>query len=129
VIAPAIAAGQWVLCDRFTDATYAYQGGGRGIAEARIATLETWVQGNLRPDLVLVLDVPVEVGLQRIQQRGAADRIEAEQSAFFQRIRQVYLSRAKQNPQHYKIIDANQSQQAVYAQLEQALVSYLMGTK
>lgn len=108
-IRPALAAGQWVISDRFTDASYAYQGGGRGIAEQRIAALETWVQQGLQPDITILLDLPVEIGLQRIKKRGNLDRIEAEQQAFFQSIRDCYLERAKQFPKRFRIVDASQS--------------------
>jgi len=117
VIAPALTAGKWVLCDRFTDATYAYQGGGRGIDTARIAALEDWVQGALRPDYVLLLDVPAEVGLARIKKRNVEDRIEVEKAQFFERVRQAYLSRAHAMPERYKIIDASQNWPEVEQQI------------
>jgi dTMP kinase len=107
VIRPALEAGHWVLSDRFTDATFAYQGGGRGIEAERIAALEQWVQGALRPDLTLLLDVPVEVGMARIAARGDRDRFEREQSDFFQRIRDNYLQRAAAEPQRFRRIDAS----------------------
>lgn len=106
VILPALAQGKWVLSDRFTDATYAYQGGGRNMDNRLIAWLEDTVQGELRPDLTLLLDAPVETGLLRAQQRGKLDRFESEQRGFFERVRQAYLSRAHQDPQRYAIIDA-----------------------
>jgi dTMP kinase len=106
VIKPALTAGKWVICDRFTDATYAYQGGGRGMSTEHIAVLEKWVQADLQPDCVLLLDAPVKTALKRIKRRGKTDRIEAEQADFFQRVREAYLARAKQFPQRYKIIDA-----------------------
>lgn len=121
VIHPALAAGCWVLCDRFTDATYAYQGGGRGIPAARIATLEDWVQGGLHPDLILVFDLPVEQGLQRIRQRSQTDRFENEQRIFFERVRQVYLERAANNPHRYRIIDATRSLREVGAEVQRTL--------
>ncbi|MCI0504689.1 MAG: dTMP kinase [Gammaproteobacteria bacterium] len=121
LIKPAIAAGKWVLCDRFTDATYAYQGGGRGIAKERIAQLEQWVQGGLRPDLTLLLDLPVEQGLARAGQRGNLDRFEQEQTAFFERVRTAYLERAKRFPDQFRIIDASQSIEAVQQQIQQVL--------
>ena len=108
VIEPALASGQWVVCDRFTDATYAYQGGGRGLADERIQTIETWVQGTLRPDLVLILDLPVELGLQRAGTRGEADRFEQEKVEFFSRVRDKYLERAHRWPDTYRMIDASQ---------------------
>jgi dTMP kinase len=109
VIKPALAQGRWVLCDRFTDATYAYQGGGRGIAMERIAALEEWVQGQLRPDATLLLDAPVEVGLSRAAGREqVADRFEREKQAFFIKVRQAYLDMADQHPERYNVIDASQ---------------------
>lgn len=106
VIEPALAAGDWVLSDRFTDATFAYQGGGRGVDAARIAVLEDWVQGELRPDLTLLLDLPVEAGMARIAGRSQPDRFEREDDAFFQRIRASYLQRAADEPQRFRRIDA-----------------------
>ena len=122
VIRPALAAGKWVLCDRFTDATYAYQGGGRGIAAERIAALEDWVQGGLRPDLTLLLDAPVAVGMARAGRRaGDADRFEREHMAFFERVRQTYLDLARRFPERYRIIDAAQALAAVQEQLGRQL--------
>lgn len=108
VIKPALKAGKWVLCDRFTDATYAYQGGGRGISVERIEALENWVQGSLRPDLTLLLDVPVEVGMKRAGQRSAPDRFESQQIEFFDRVRSCYLERAKADPDRYRAINTEQ---------------------
>jgi dTMP kinase len=108
VIAPALAQGHWVLCDRFTDATYAYQGGGRGLSIATIAWLEQLVQGDLRPDLTLLLDAPIETGMERAQKRGAFDRFEAEKISFFTRVRNMYLNRAAEQPDRIKIINAQQ---------------------
>lgn len=107
-IFPALEAGAWVLCDRFTDATYAYQGGGRGLDPERIAALETLVQGALRPDLTLLFDLPPEVGLARARARrqGAPDRFESERIAFFEQARRVYLERARACPARYRVIDA-----------------------
>lgn len=107
VVWPALKKGQWVLCDRFTDATYAYQGGGRGIDTGVIARLEDLVQGDFRPDLTLLLDVPVEVGLSRAGKRGALDRFEQEQVEFFERVRNSYLVMAKQYAERYRVIDAS----------------------
>ena len=112
-IAPALAQGAWVLCERFTDATFAYQGGGRDVDPARIAALEETVQGDIRPDLVLVLDVPVEVGLERSARRGAADRFEHETVEFFRRVREVYLGRAREQPERYAVIDARADEETV----------------
>lgn len=120
-ILPALDTGEWVLCDRFTDATYAYQGGGRGIATERITQLEDWVQGALRPDLVLLLDLPVEVGLARAGNRGELDRFEREQQDFFERVRAAYLQRAEQYPERYRIVDASQDIEAVQTQIDAVL--------
>ena len=106
VIRPALDAGTWVLCDRFTDATYAYQGGGRGLPDARIAQLENWVQGDLRPDMTLLFDIPTDQGLQRAGSRSAPDRFEREDRAFFERVRQHYLARAANEPARFHVIDA-----------------------
>jgi len=125
VIQPALAAGRWVLCDRFTDATYAYQGGGRGLPPERIAILEDWVQGALRPDLTLVFDLPVAVGLERAGRRSAADRFEREETAFFERIRAVYRDRARRKPDRYRIVDANRSVETVRAEVEAILAVWL----
>ena len=123
-ILPALQAGQWVVCDRFTDATYAYQGGGRGIPAARIAALESWVQGDRRPDLTLVLDVPGDIGDQRVAARGARDRFEQERAEFFTRVRRCYLDLAAQAPERYAVIDASAPlpvvQQRIAAVLAQA---------
>lgn len=125
LILPALERGQWVLCDRFTDASYAYQGGGRGIAIERIAQLEQWVQGPLRPDMTLLLDIPVEQGLQRAGERSEPDRFEREQEAFFQRVRQSYLDRANAEPLRYNIIDAGQPLEQVQQQLDKQLTRIL----
>ncbi|WP_285962194.1 dTMP kinase [Pseudomonas tohonis] len=106
VIRPALARGQVVLCDRFTDATYAYQGGGRGLPVERIALLEDFVQGELRPDLTLVFDLPVDVGLSRAAARGRLDRFEQEDRSFFEAVRQTYLQRAAAAPERYRVLDA-----------------------
>ncbi|WP_278621254.1 dTMP kinase, partial [Ectopseudomonas oleovorans] len=109
VIRPALAKGSVVLCDRFTDATYAYQGGGRGLSIERIAQLEQFVQGELRPDLTLIFDLPVEIGLARAAARGRLDRFEQEGRGFFEAVRQAYLQRAEQAPQRYRVLDAGQT--------------------
>nr|WP_306466498.1 dTMP kinase [Pseudomonas sp. HD6421] len=118
VIRPALARGAVVLCDRFTDATYAYQGGGRGLSLERIATLEQFVQGDLRPDLTLVFDLPVEVGLARAAARGRLDRFEQEGQAFFEAVRQAYLQRAQGDSQRYCLLDAAQPLQAVQRSID-----------
>ena len=121
LILPAIAQGSWVLCDRFTDATYAYQGGGRGIDAGRIRLLEDWVQRGFQPDMTLLFDLPVELGLQRAGKRGALDRFEQEQKVFFEQVRQAYLQRARAAPQRFRIIDAAQELAAVQQRLDQVI--------
>jgi dTMP kinase len=125
VILPALNAGQWVLCDRFTDATYAYQGGGRGLDIGLIEMLEQRIQGDVRPDLTLLLDIDVQQGLSRAGQRGELDRFENEQVAFFEKVRTAYLQRAKENADRYAIVDAGQSLDAVQQQIKQRLASFL----
>ena len=127
VVRPALARGALVLCDRFVDATYAYQGGGRGVPVERIATLEAFVLGDLQPDLTLVFDLPVEIGLARAARRGALDRFEQEQRAFFEAVRQTYLDRAQAVPARYRLIDASRSLAEVQAELR-ALVATLEST-
>ena len=112
-ILPELEAGRWVLCDRFTDATFAYQGGGRGVPADRIALLESLVQGTVRPDHVILLDAPVETGMTRARHRGDLDRFEQEAVAFFERIRETYLARAASAPGRYHIVDASQPTEAV----------------
>lgn len=117
-IRPMLAAGTWVLCDRFTDATYAYQGGGRQLDTRVIAQLETLVQGEQRPDHVIVLDAPAELGLARAGRRGNLDRFERETLAFFERVRAVYHQRAAQDPDRYHIVDAAQPLDSVQSELK-----------
>ncbi|SFM19897.1 dTMP kinase [Marinobacter zhejiangensis] len=105
-ILPALERGSWVLCDRFTDATFAYQGAGRGVPEERIAALESLVQQAVRPDHVILLDAPVETGMARATRRGELDRFEREEVAFFERIRACYLERAQRSPERYHVVDA-----------------------
>jgi dTMP kinase len=125
VIEPALASGDWVLSDRFTDATFAYQGGGRGVEAARIAVLEQWLQGNLKPDLTLLLDLPVETGRVRIAERGRPDRFEREDDAFFERIRASYLERAAAEPQRFRRIDASAPVDAVSREVLDAVGTLL----
>ena len=125
LIEPALAGGKDVVCDRFTDATYAYQGGGRGLAPDRIATLETFVQRGLRPDLTLLLDMSVVPALARSSKRGAADRFETEAVAFFERVREVYLARARAEPARFRLIDAGGSMEVVAGEIESALAGVL----
>lgn len=121
VISPALQRGSWVLCDRFTDATFAYQGGGRGMDAQTIAWLERTVQDDLRPDLTLLLDAPIEIGMRRAQNRGLLDRFESERLDFFQRVRRAYLQRAQQNPERFCVIDAGLPLPDVQAQIRQAV--------
>jgi dTMP kinase len=127
LVLPALARGEWVLCDRFTDATYAYQGGGRGLDMQRIAQLETWVQAGFQPYRTLLFDLPVEIGLQRAGERGVLDRFEQEQKAFFERVRAAYLVRAKVFPQRFRVIDAARDLGDVQAQLD-SLIDELLRT-
>ena len=124
-IEPALAAGSWVLCDRFTDATYAYQGYGRGIDLQRIAALETWVLGERRPDLTLLLDLPVEVGLERAGRRSTPDRFERQALTFFDRVRQGYLSLAAAAPGRFRVVDAAQSLDQVSRQVTATIDEFL----
>lgn len=121
LIRPSLSQGKTVLCDRFTDATWAYQGGGRGMPAGLIGGLEEMVHGGLQPDLTLLLDVPVGVGLKRASDRSNADRIEREPEAFFQRVRDAYLERARSAPERFVIIDATRDRDAVWAQIRSAL--------
>ena len=125
VVRPALAQGKWVVSDRFTDASYAYQGGGRGVDTARIAALEQWVQGGLRPDLTLLLDLPVEQGRARAAARSAPDRFESERQEFFERVRQAYRRRAEQEPRRIRVIDAGRALPAVQAQVQAVLTEAL----
>lgn len=118
VIRPALAEGAWVLCDRFTDASFAYQGAGRGLGMGRVAVLEDWLQGELRPDRVLLFDVPVELGLERAINRGKRDRMESEDVAFFARARAAYLERARAFPERYRVIDGARGQDDVSAEVD-----------
>ncbi|NHO65243.1 dTMP kinase [Aestuariicella hydrocarbonica] len=121
VIQPALARGEWVLSDRFTDATYAYQGAGRGLSCEVIATLEQLVQGELRPDLTIVLDIDVATGLARASQRAALDRFELEAVEFFEAVRQGYQARVTANPDRYRVVDAGQDLSAVQSDLKLVL--------
>ncbi len=121
VILPALAQGQWVISDRFTDASFAYQGGGRGLDAAKLSSLEQWTQGTLQPNLTLYFDVSVEVGQQRVSQIKSVDRFEKEQADFFQRVRAAYLDRARQFPERIKLIDSSQSLTEVKAAVERTL--------
>jgi dTMP kinase len=124
-IIPALESGTWVLCDRFTDATYAYQGGGRNISFERINILENWAQGDLRPDITLLLDLPVETGLARARNRSAPDRFESEKIDFFEKVRSAYLSIAESDSQRVKVIDASLPLEQVQAQIKDVLDEFL----
>lgn len=117
LIRPALAAGKWVLCDRFTDSTYAYQGAGRGVQVSTIQALETLVQQDFRPHWVILLDLPVDVGMQRAIARGQLDRFEQEQTSFFERVRHLFKERALSNPARYSVLDASQPLEAIKAKM------------
>ncbi len=123
VIAPALARGAYVLSDRFTDASYAYQHGAKGVAIHKMATLETWVQEDLQPHITLLFDVPVEVSMERLAKARQPDKFERESYAFFHKIRQAYLLRAAENPNRFRIIDANQPLEVVNKLVEDIITS------
>lgn len=129
VIEPALSRGEWVVCDRFTDATYAYQGGGRGLNMEHIAMLERMVQGERRPDLTVLLDVALDISAARANQRnveiGQADRFEREQREFFERVRKTYLARAAREPERFAIIDASHEREAVAESIRTAIARKL----
>jgi dTMP kinase len=125
-IRPALNAGIWVLCDRFTDASYAYQGGGRGIDKERIRSLEAWTQGDLRPDLTLLLDLPVETGLERAGKRSDPDRFEKEAKRFFESVRNAYLEIAWNEAGRVKVVDASQSLEYVQSKIAEILHASLL---
>jgi dTMP kinase len=127
-ILPALEAGKWVICDRFTDATYAYQGGGRQLDTSAISTLENLVQGSRRPDLTLLLDLPVETGLTRAAKRSEPDRFERQKLEFFQRVREAYLEIARQQPARVKVIDASTELDQVQQQISDVMTPYLTGS-
>lgn len=125
VILPALEAGTWVVSDRFTDASFAYQGGGRGLAYEKLASLEQWVQGGLQPDQTLLFDVPTEVARARLAATGhAPDRFEQEQQDFFERVRQAYLERATREPGRFIRIDGTRSIDEIKKLLEEKVLTY-----
>lgn len=124
VIRPALARGAWVLCDRFTDATYAYQAGGRQLPAESIARLESWVHPDLQPDLTLLFDLPPEVAAERLARARAADKFEAEERDFFKRVRQVYLDRAQAAPGRFMVIDSTRAPEAISAELASRFASW-----
>lgn len=123
VIRPALQRGVWVVSDRFSDASFAYQGGGRGVPLAKLELLERWVHENLQPDLTLLFDIPVEIARQRLSNNLTLDRFEQEQSDFFERVRAAYHHRVQKNPQRYAVIDAAQPLEKVKKQLEEIIIS------
>jgi dTMP kinase len=125
VIKPALEIGTWVLCDRFTDATYAYQGGGRGLSSKTISLLENLTQGSLRPDFTLILDLDPRIGLTRAKNRGELDRIEIEKTAFFEKVRDTYLTISNQEPERCKIVDASRSIDAVSNDVTEHLMTFI----
>ena len=125
IVLPALAQGRWILSDRFTDASFAYQGGGRGQPLARIADLESWAAAGVKPDLTLLLDLPVADGMRRANGRGAADRIEMENAQFFERVRSAYRARAASEPRRFRIVDAGQPLAAVLADVHACIDEFL----
>lgn len=123
-IKPALEQGQWVLCDRFSDASFAYQGAGRALGLAKLTELDQWVLEGFKPDLTILLDLPVEIGLSRAQERGPIDRFEEEKIEFFEQVRQGYLQIADQEPQRVKVVDASGSLETVQQQIEQVLIQF-----
>lgn len=124
-VLPALQQGVWVICDRFTDASFAYQGAARGLGSALVEQLETLVQGDLRPDLTILLDAPVEVGMRRAGKRGRLDRFERERQAFFEKVRECYLQRAAQEPQRFVIVNADQPLDQVQGEIR-AIIDELL---
>jgi dTMP kinase len=123
LIIPALEAGKWVICSRFTDSTYAYQGAGRGLSIEKIAVLENLVQGDLQPDLTILLDLPVQLAAARARERGELDRIEEENLFFFERVHAAYLTRAQQYPKRFCILDGNVAKELLHQQIISQLVS------
>jgi dTMP kinase len=128
-IRPALENGTWVLCDRFTDASRAYQGAGRGLNMDRINTLAEWAHGDLNPDLTVLLDAPAEVGMQRAKKRGETDRLESEQMSFYTRVRAQYLALAEAEPERFAVIDASQSLALVQDQIGAVIEGLLETSK
>lgn len=126
VILPALRRGQWVVSDRFTDASFAYQGGGRGVPKKHIDELASWVQGSLHVDVTFLLDVPADLGISRVESRGARDRIESEGLEFFNRVRETYLSLAKQYPERFCVIDSSQDLKKIQVAIESRLNTLLL---
>jgi len=129
VIRPALASGKWVVCDRFTDASFAYQGFGRGLDKDFITSLKHWVHGDLTPHMTLLFDLDINIGMERAGKRSNFDRIETEQTSFFERVRQGYLTQANDEPQRYRIVDASQSINHVENQVDNFLMPLLASSK
>ncbi len=123
VIKPALQRGTWVVSDRFSDASFAYQGGGRGVPPEKLEQLEQWVHAGFQPDLTLLFDIPVEVARQRLSNNAALDRFEQEQGAFFENVRQAYLDRYRKTPRRFSLIDASRTPDEVKAALEKIIAS------
>jgi len=123
VIRPALEQGTWVVSDRFSDASFAYQGGGRGVSIAKLEQLERWVQDDLQPDLTLLFDIPIEVARQRLASNASLDRFELEQGEFFERVRQAYLARAAKMPQRFIVIEAEKSISEVKQKLSEVIAT------
>ena len=124
-IVPALQSGKWVVCDRFTDASRAYQGSGRGLDSERIEQLADWVQEGMEPDLTILLDAPAEIGLQRAADRGEGDRMDSQELSFYRRVRQGYLALAERHPARFVVIDANRSLQQVQSSIRQEIDRFL----
>lgn len=123
VIRPALQRGTWVISDRFSDASFAYQGGGRGVALAKLEQLENWVHGDLQPDLTLLFDIPIEVARQRLANNVSLDRFEQEQGSFFEKVRQAYLARCQKTPSRFALIHAEKTREEVQKSLENIAAS------
>ena len=129
VIRPALASGKWVICDRFTDASFAYQGFGRGLDKEFISSLKRWVHGDLNPNMTILFDLDIAIGMARAGKRSDFDRIETETMSFFERVRQGYLTQAKAEPQRYRVVDASQSIAGVERQLDHFLAPLLAASR
>ena len=123
VIRPALQRGTWVISDRFTDASFAYQGGGRGVSISKLEQLELWVHADLQPDLTLLFDIPIEIARQRLSNNASLDRFEQEQGGFFEKVRQAYLARSQQSPHRFVVIHAENTREEVQASLQQLVTS------
>jgi dTMP kinase len=126
VVLPALKRGAWVIADRFSDATFAYQGGGRGVSPDKLEVLERWIQQGLQPDLTLLFDVPVAIAKKRLSGNARSDRFEREQEVFFENVRSAYLERAARYPRRFRVIDATQSIDQVKKQLKQIITSFCL---